>query len=111
MNLMVNLKTTTGLVKAILEEDEKARNSDSYLYLRVLEEVGEQQGIYFQFWTVHDLLMCMADYNLPPFESVRRTRQKIQQTYPHLAACKKVEEQRTANEEVYRAYAQGVQNV
>lgn len=105
---MVDLKTTTGLVKAILEEDEKARNSDSYLYLRVLEEVGERQGIDPTHWTVHNFLLNMSDYGCPPFESVRRTRQKIQQTYPHLAACKKVEEQRMVNEDVYRAYAQKV---
>jgi len=108
---MADLKTTTSIVKLILENNEMARNSDSYLYLKVLECVGEQQGINFPNWTVHTLLLCMADYNIPPFESVRRSRQKIQQTYPHLAASKKVEEYRTVNEGKYRAYAQGMTNV
>lgn len=108
---MVDLKTTTSIVKAILEENERTRNSDSYLYLKVLEYIGNQKGIYFTRWTVQELLTWMADYNLPPFESVRRTRQKVQQTYPHLAACDRVAEQRMANEEVYRAYAKGAQNV
>lgn len=108
---MVDLKTTTSIVKAILEEDERTRNSDSYLYLKVLEYIGRQKGMHFHLWTVATLLTSLDEFNLPPFESVRRTRQKVQQTYPHLAACKKVEEQRMANEEVYRAYARGVQNV
>lgn len=108
---MVDLKTTTSIVKRILEENERTRNSDSYLYLKVLEYIGNQKGIYFTRWTVQELLTWMGDYNLPPFESVRRSRQKIQQTYPHLAACKKVEEQRMVNEGKYRAYAQGVANV
>lgn len=108
---MVDLKTTTSIVKTILEENERTRNSDSYLYLKVLEYVGNQKGICPTLWTVYDLLTSMTEYNLPPFESVRRTRQKIQQTYPHLAACKAVDGQRMANEEVYRAYAQSFQNV
>lgn len=108
---MVDLKTTTSLVKLILEENENTRNSDSYLYLKVLDYWGKQHDIDATQWTVQSFLLYMSDYGFPPFESVRRTRQKIQQTYPHLAASKKVEEYRTANEEVYRAYAQGVQNV
>ena len=108
---MVDLKTTTSIVKLILENNEMARNSDSYLYLRVLDHWGKQHDIDATQWTVSSFLMNMSDYGFPPFESVRRTRQKIQQTYPHLAACKKVEEQRMVNEGKYRAYAQGVTNI
>lgn len=108
---MVDLKTTTSIVKTIMEENEKTRNSDSFLYLKVLDYVGKQKGIDATQWTVSSFLLNMSDCGFPPFESVRRTRQKVQQTYPHLAACEKVTEQRMANEEVYRAYAQGVQNV
>ena len=108
---MTDLKTTTSIVKLVLENNERARNSDSYLYLRVLDHWGKQRDIDATQWPVEALLLYMSDFGIPPFESVRRARQKIQQTYPHLAACKKVAEQRTANEEVYRAYAQGVTNV
>lgn len=31
MNEIINLRTTKALVKTILEEDQRARNSDSYL--------------------------------------------------------------------------------
>lgn len=39
---MTNLTTTTNLVKEILEEDKQSRNSDSLLYLKVLERVAER---------------------------------------------------------------------
>lgn len=108
---MADLKTTTSIVKTILENCERARNSDSYLYLLVLEYWSRQNGTDVARWPVAYFLLFMSDFGIPPFESVRRSRQKLQQTYPHLSACKKVAEQRMANEEVYRAYAQGVQNV
>ena len=108
---MTNLTTTTKLVKAILEENEQTRNSDSYLYLKVIEHISEEEGYALEYMSVPFFLENMNGYGFPPFESVRRTRQKIQQTYPHLAACKKVAEQRMVNEGKYRAYAQGVQNV
>lgn len=42
---MFDLKNTTALVRSILTHDEKCRNSDSFLYLKVLTEVGKQKGI------------------------------------------------------------------
>ena len=39
------LKTTADLVKAILVDDEKARNSDGYLYSRVCEAIGARMGV------------------------------------------------------------------
>ena len=37
---MLDLTNTTALVKSILEQDKQCRNSDSFLYLKVLTEVG-----------------------------------------------------------------------
>ena len=37
---MENLKTVSALVKNILEQDNKARNTDNHLYLKVLEHCG-----------------------------------------------------------------------
>lgn len=41
------------------------------------------------------------------FESVRRTRQKVQAECPWLAACPKVGEYRAENEQAYREFARG----
>lgn len=104
---MKNLMTTTKLVKSILEEDKQARNSDSFLYLKVLERVAKEKGINIWGMSVPVFLCNLKDYGLPPFESVRRTRQKVQQHHPELAACEKVEEMRMENEQIFRDYARG----
>ena len=104
---MTNLKTTTSLVRSILEEDKQARNSDSFLYLKVVERVAEEKGINLWGISVPMFLFYIKDYGFPPFESVRRTRQKVQQQHPELAACEKVAEMRKANEAEFRDYARG----
>ena len=100
-----DLKTTTALVQAILEEDEKARNSDSYLYLRVLNMVAEKEHIDLNKIHVIDFLLNLHKSPFPPFESVRRTRQRVQEKNPHLAPCKVVEEYRAEKEEEFVEYA------
>lgn len=102
---MNELKTTTKLVKAILEEDKQARNSDSFLYLKVIEHIADQKGVNLYGISIPMFLVSMKENGFPPFESVRRTRQKIQAMFPELAACEKVEAMRTAQEDEYRAYA------
>ena len=104
---MTDLKNTTAIVKAILETEPQTRNSDSYLYLKVLEYISEKEGFALGFMTVPYFLENMKDYGYPPFESVRRTRQKLQATFPELAACPEVEKGRMENEKVYRSFARG----
>jgi hypothetical protein len=104
---MTNLTTTTNLVKEILEEDKQARNSDSFLYLKVLERFAEQKGINLWVISVPTFLFNIKDFGFPPFETVRRARQKVQQHRPDLAACEKVEAMRQENEQIFREYARG----
>ena len=104
---MNDLKTTTKLVKAILEEDKQSRNSDSHLYLKVLEVIAVQHGYNLKNMSVYEFLEYRAsDYPFfPGFETVRRTRQKIQASYPELAACDKVKGMRMVEETTFRQYA------
>ena len=104
---MNELQNTTKLVKSILEVDTQARNSDSILYLRVLERIAEERGIHLDFLTVRNFLSSMSILPFPPFESVRRTRQKVQATFPELASAERVAAMRMENEKEYRAYALG----
>lgn len=108
---MCKLKATTRLVKDILTKDERARNSDSFLYFLVLEEYSRQTGDAIISMTVREFLLTMNKLGVPGFETVRRARQKIQAAYPELAACDKVEAMRIVNEEKFKAYAQAVSNV
>lgn len=104
---MTDLKNTTALVKALLERDEQCRNSDGILYLKVLYMIADQKEISVRFMTVSDFLMNHHGTNFPPFETVRRARQKIQAAHPDLAACEAVQEFRAENETKYRALARG----
>ena len=95
------------IVKSIMEDDKQARNSDSYLYHKVLECVALEKGIDTKQINVHDFWAEWYQM-FPNTETVRRTRQKIQATHPHLAACGRVGAMREVNEQEFRAYAKKV---
>lgn len=104
---MNNLKAVSKIVRAILEEDKQARNSDSYLYLKVLDHIAHRDGIFLAGMPVPYFLENMKSLGFPPFESVRRTRQKIQAKIPELAASQQVQEMRKECEAEYMDYATG----
>ena len=104
---MNDLKTTKALVALILDQDERARNSDSHLYFRVINTIADKNNIDLTKIPVTEFLLNMKLFPFPPFESVRRTRQKVQAECPELAACKKVAEGRAENEVTYREFARG----
>lgn len=105
---MHELKTTTDIVKEVLRSHEKARNCDDYLYYLVCSLVGKQNGFDIDNMQLSHFLLYRREYNLPAFETVRRTRQKIQQHHPELCGNDVVEGYRTVNEEKFRSYARGV---
>ena len=104
---MSSLITTRALVMAILEQDERARNSDSFLYLRVIDTITRAKGIDLAKMTVPDFLLNMNKIPVPPFESVRRTRQMVQREFPELSANEKVEEFRDEKETEYLEFIRG----
>lgn len=101
----VELKNTTALVKVILEESRQARNSDSFLYFKVLKELGKQKGLDLDYVSVNVFLLHMSEWGFPPFESVRRARQKLQAEFPELSANGKVAAHRAENEQAFRQFA------
>ena len=104
---MNDLKTIQGLVEALLEQDERCRNSDAFLYLRVLFTYASKNGINLDAMSIPSFLLHHHGKEFPIFESVRRARQKIQAARPDLAACEAVEGFRAENEAEFRAYARG----
>lgn len=102
---MTNLLAITGIVKEVLEQYSQTRNSDSLLYLKVLERHSYERGIELRMLSVPVFLTQMNEMGFPKFESVRRARQKLQATYPHLAASEPVETFRADNERAYREFA------
>ena len=98
------LKRTNEIVKNILQQSPESRNSDDVLYLKVCECIYPGSSNL----PIQTVLMNRKNYNLPSFETVRRTRQKLQASYPELAGNSTVKGQRMLNEEVFRNYARKV---
>lgn len=102
---MTELKNITAQVKEILEKDKQTRSSDSLLYLRVLNRYCNSAGFDTSTLSVDFFLRGMEVYGFPPFESVRRARQKVQQKYPELSANKAVQAMRAKKQREYLDYA------
>lgn len=102
---MDNLKNITLQVKAILEADKQARNSDNYLYYTICKQILESQGMSIDRMPLALGLLYPGEYGLPKFESVRRARQKVQAAFPELASDARIEEMKAIREQVYKAFA------
>lgn len=102
---MNDLKAVSAIVKSILMENTRARNDDNVLYLMVLNHVSNRNGIDIQSMTVPVFLMKMKEYGLPGFETVRRSRQKVQADNPELEGTESTRRKRAKQEAVYREFA------
>lgn len=90
----MKLKNIKHLVVNLLTTSEKARNSDLELIRMV-----------FRFYGLPTDINQLPDEYGSIFETVRRTRQKVQEQYPNLKACKEVQEARAQKEAEYHLFA------
>ena len=104
---MSDLKNLTNLVHLILDHYPQTRNCDGLLWLKVLESQASEKGMDLRMLSVPSFLPRIRELGFSPFESVRRTRQKLQATYPHLTASEEVQGFRSENEREFKAYAVG----
>ena len=104
---MNDLKAVSAIVKSILTDSVQARNNDNVLYLMVLNHVSNRNNIDIQSMTVPVFLLKMKDYGLPGFETVRRSRQKVQADNPELEGTESIRRKRAKQESVYREFATG----
>ena len=98
---MNDLKAVSAMVKVILTENVQARNDDNVLYLKVLQIVSNRNSIDLQSMTVPVFLLKMKEYGLPGFETVRRSRQKVQADNPELEGTESTRRKRAKQEAVY----------
>lgn len=87
---MNELTTIKSIVRNILDKDEKARNSDTWLILEVLRELG---------FNVHINEEDMS--KMPSFESITRCRRLFQEKGKYLAT-ERIKEQREVKEVHYK---------
>jgi len=102
---MGELRKTTDLVRDILIDEPAARDSDSFLYCKVLEYYGRRLSIDFNRVSVLNFYKLYRDKNIPSIETVGRCRRKIQEEEIDLRGSAAVEAQRGAREKQFRHYA------
>ena len=95
------LRKTKALVKQILEENPQARNSDNELYIQICNKLNPS----ICFAPFGEVVCNLNEYGLPPFETVRRSRQKVQEEHPELRPCDEVALYRAENETAYEEFA------
>ena len=103
---MNNPNTIENQVLTILKENTDARNDDMKLYLVVCNRCYqryENQDIGGLPFAV--IMNCYKELHLPHFESVRRSRAKLQASHPELAPSPEVQRGRKRCEHMYRTYA------
>ena len=91
---MSDIKTVFSLVQHVLEDNPQTRNSDNVLYLEILKHYANIRGVNIHTLPVSDFLEGIDRKIFPAFETVRRSRQKVQETHPELAATKRVRDAR-----------------
>lgn len=103
--MMQKILNTSKLVKTTLTVCPETRNSDSFLYLKVIEQQALEKEMDIRSIPLPHFLENYQKWGFAPFETVRRTRQKIQAEFPELASTETVAEKRSEREEVFREYA------
>lgn len=104
-NTLQELHTVKELVCYILATDPQSRNSDSYLYLKVIEQQAIQKSIDLRLLSVVSFFDNLNFNGFAKFESVRRARQKLQAENPHFMGSAEVQAARRNNEAVFREWA------
>lgn len=102
---MQKILNTAKMVKLALTVCPETRNSDSFLYLKIIEQVAIDKDMDIRTIPLPHFLENFQRWGFPPFETVRRTRQKLQAEFPELASNAKVAAFRADREEVFREYA------
>lgn len=97
----MQLTKVQDVVEIILTRDPMTRDSDDYLYVKVLEYM--KAGI--TELSFIDVMGSLKKYHLPSYESVGRARRKLQASKPWLQASDNVKKLRIDNENKYSEYA------
>lgn len=100
------LKAVSEIVKSVLQCIPETRNDDDLLYMHVINI--QNKGIIGM--TVVEFLTNRKEWGVSGFETVRRSRQKIQAEFPELGASTDCTEARKDLEGEYRGFARGAEN-
>lgn len=94
------IKNVESMVKSILEKSLSARDSDEFLYFKVVQKYNLEHCNVGDF-----LLVARIAHNVPSFETVGRARRKLQEKYPTLRGTHGRQMARAEAEKDFEAYA------
>lgn len=101
MGKLEELNTTEKIVKDILLKSPETRNSDNELYIKVAERLNAN----VLDKPFAEVMRGLKSLGLPCFETVRRTRAKIQAEHPELQSERFIKKCREENEKDFEEYA------
>lgn len=86
-------------VAHLLQTEPATRNSDALMFIRIAEKTLHRP--------LPELREVLTDRRLPQFETVRRTRQKLQEEHPELGSDARIRKAREENETIFRTIMGG----
>lgn len=95
------LTTTMAIVKDILVKNKKARNSDVYLYIKVMERLNKGSSKL----PFDEVFNNIKELGLPFYDTVTRARRKVQEKNPDLQSDRYIEKCRRENEKTFEDFA------
>lgn len=101
MGIEKELESAPAVVMNILKRYPATRDCDPLLYVKVASFLNP---IVLKM-SFEEVMLNLEDLGLWKFETVRRTRQKIQAEHPELKACETVQGYRADNEEVFKEFS------
>lgn len=98
------LNTLEKVVKEVLESDPTTRDDNFKLYAKVVIDIcGIKNSNSFI-----EVMFNHSQYDLPPMESVTRTRRAVVNKFPELSSSAQVKDFRKSQEKEYAKYSKGV---
>lgn len=101
----MQIETTAAIVQNILTSNVASRNSDNFLFYLVCKHQLDAKGIDIDTIGFKELFLSFPEYGLPQFETVRRTRQKLQEDNPELRCNESVGIARSASQDAFKDFA------
>ena len=98
----MKIRQTKEIVEKILNEKPETRDSDALLFIEVIRSI-DPEAVNLPIYKL--MPRCTDEGDLPPFETMRRTRQKIQEQNPNLRGSKEVESYRAYKEHKFFDFA------
>lgn len=97
----MRLNYVESIVRKILTDFPRTRDDDDELYVKVCETLNPN----ITYMTFSYVMRSRSSFGLPIFESVRRTRQKLQEENEYLRGTLSTQEKREKHRQEYLEYA------